>query len=240
MREAAANGRDGRDGPPFPWAGAFLSVVAVLVMLGVSVVLWPELPARAAGDAAFGGEGSHPPRLLMAVAMPAVTVMIVGCTALGPLLGAALQRGLGLPRHRSGRADRALMNAFLVLIAVFLSATHTVLLHEEAGRALFLPLERLLVLLTAGLLVGCGLLVALLRTSGGTDHVVVRWWGRARRPVGAAIAAVGVLIGSAGSLLPEAVHAAPLAGLLAPAIALGCAVPLVGDQSWRHGSRSGA
>ncbi|KOX17084.1 hypothetical protein ADL05_11045 [Nocardiopsis sp. NRRL B-16309] len=233
-------GRDDEEGSSFPWAGVLLSVLAVLAMLGVSVALWAELPTRASGDAAFGGDGSRPPRLLMAAAMPGVTAMIVGSMALGPLLGPALHRGMGLPRHWSGRSDRALMNAFLVLIAVFLLAAHTVLLHEEAGRALFLPLERLLVLFTSGLLVGLGLAVALRRTPTGNGHVVARWWDRARRPVGAAVVVVGAVVASVGSLLPEAVHAAPLVALLAPAMALGCAVPLVGDQSWRHGNRSGS
>lgn len=241
----AASGRDDRGGFALPWAGVVLLGLAVLLMLGVSVALWPELPgvperaAGAAGDVAFGEDTPRPPRLLMAVAMPAVTALIAACMTLGPLLGAALHRSLGLPRHWSGRADRALTNAFLVLIAVFLLAAHTLLLHEEAGRALFLPLERLIILLTAGLLIGFGPLVTFLRTPVGRDHVLDRWWDRARRPVGAAVAVVGGLVGAAGALLPEAVHAAPLAGLLAPAIALGCAVPLVGDQSWKHADRSG-
>lgn len=240
MREATASGREDREGFPFPWAGVVTLGLAVLMMLGVSVVLWSELPVLASGDAAFGGDASRPPRLLMAAAMPGVTAMIAACMALGPPLGAALHRGLRLPRHWSGRADLPLMNAFLVLIAVFLTATHTVLLHEEAGRELFLPLERLIVLLTAGLLVGFGLLVALMRTPVGADHVVGRWWDRARRPVGTAVAVVGVLVGSVGSLLPEAVYASLMVGMLVPAMAVGCAVPLVGDRSWMHGNGSGA
>ncbi|RKS06094.1 hypothetical protein DFP74_1717 [Nocardiopsis sp. Huas11] len=239
MRDVTVSGRDGGGGAPFPRTGVFLTALAVLLMLVVSAVLWSDLPAQASGSAAFGGDTSRPPRLVMALAVPGVTVMMVGCVSLGLLLGPVLDRSLGLPRQWSGRAGRAVVNAFLVLIAVFLLAMHTVLLHVEADRALFLPLERLLILLTAGFLAGFGLLVGLMRTPARKDHMLGRWWDRARRPVGAAVVAVGALVAVAGWLLPEAVYATPLVGLLVPAILLGCVVPLIGDQSWKLGDRSG-
>jgi cytochrome bd-type quinol oxidase subunit 2 len=113
-------------------------------------------------------------------------------------------------------------------------------LIDEAGRDLPLSTEHLLVLLMAAFPVALGLTVPLMRTREGLDTVAVRWWERARWPVGVGLMLTGVVTGLVGFLVQGTLWASLMGLLILPAILLGCTFPFVGDQSWRNEFRSKA
>lgn len=223
---------------PVPWTGAAVASLAALAGAGVSLWLWPELPEMVpSGKAGLDGEPSSTPRWLFAAAMPGVILLLVVVLALGSRVGARFQRSLQLPTPWSGRRVRVLMDLFLVLMGALMLAVHVIVLHDEAGRVLPLSTEHLMVLLMAAFPVALGLTVPLMRTRDGLDTVAVRWWERARWPVGVGLILTGVVTGLVGFLVQGTLWASLMGVLILPAVLLGCAVPFVGDQGWRSETR---
>ncbi|WP_017581362.1 SdpI family protein [Nocardiopsis valliformis] len=241
MAESATGNVAEQEQVPAPWTGVAVASLAALAGAGVSLWLWPELPEMVpSGRAGLDGEPSLTPRWLFAAAMPGVILLLVAVLALGSRVGLRFQRSLQLPTPWSGRRVRVLMDLFLVLMGAFMLAVHVIVLHGEAGRDLPLSTEHLVVLLMAAFSVALGLTVPLMRTRDGLDSVAVRWWERARWPVGVGLMLTGVVTGLVGLLVPGTLWSVLMGVLMMPAILLGCAFPFVGDQSWRNESRSKA
>ncbi|MBQ1082215.1 hypothetical protein KBX21_13520 [Nocardiopsis sp. B62] len=220
---------------PVPWVGAVLASLMALVAVGVTVTLWPEIPEVVpSGKVGLDGEPTMTPRWLFTTAVPGTILLLVTALTVGARLGAGFQRALRLPVFWSGRSLGRLLDLNLAVLAAFLLAVHVVMLHSESGRELPMSTDQLMALLLAVFLMALGLLVLVVRAREGHDTPAVRWWNRARWSVGGGVVAVGVLTGAVG-LLPEPRWAALTGVLLMPVILLGCAVPFVGDQSWRNG-----
>ncbi|WP_017585813.1 hypothetical protein [Nocardiopsis ganjiahuensis] len=239
MVNASPKTAAGGGGVPVPWVGAALASLMALAALGVAGALWAELPEMVPnGRVGLDGEPALTPRWLFVTAMPGVTLLLVAVMLVGPRAGVRFQRALRLPVPWPGRGARRSMDLFLVLMGAFLLATHVVMLRSEAGRALPLSTEHLVVLLVAGFMAGVGLLVSLLRSGDGHDTVAARWWDRARRPVGVGLALVGVATGLVGFLVPGTLWAVLMGVLMMPVILLGCVFPFIGKQEWMHRTRS--
>ncbi|MFE9243208.1 hypothetical protein [Nocardiopsis sp. NPDC006938] len=225
---------EARGAVPVPWVGAAFATLTALVGLGVTVALWGEIPQTVpSGKVGLDGEPTMTPRWLFASAVPGVVLLLVAVVTVGARVGSGFQRALRLPVFWSRRSAGWLLDLHLALLSGFLLAVHVVILYSESGRDLPLGPDRLVALIMAAFLVGLGLLVPVVRTREGRDTPATRWWRRARWPVGGGVAAVGALTGAVGLLAPGAQWAAVAPMLLLPVILLGCAVPFLGDQSWR-------
>lgn len=232
-------GEAGEGAFPFPWVGAAASLAMIVLMIGVSRALWPELPEMVpSGKVGLDGEPTLTPRWLYASAAPGVLALLVLLMSVGVLVGAWFQRELRMPVIWSAKGARAVLNLFLLLMGALVLAVHTVMLHSEAGRELPLSTDHMMVVILSGHLVGLGLLLPLLRAKTGYDTLPARWWDRARWPVGTAVALVGGVCAAVGFLASEPILAAYLVGLMLPAILIGCAVPFVGNQDWKNKTRS--
>ena len=228
-----------REGNLFPRAGVTISVLLSLLMLGVGAAVWADLPAMVpSGKVDFSGEPTMTPRPLFAMAMPAVTLLVVPTVAFLPALGERFQRVSGQGTPWSAPSLRRFLNLLLPLLSLALAALHTVLLLWEAGHATWPSNDHLMAAVLAFFLVGLGLIVPLLRAARGSDDPAARWWERARRPVSAGIVLVGSVAGATGFLLGEPVMAAYATGLIGPVILVGCAVPFIGERNRKNDSRS--
>lgn len=226
---------------PFPRSGVAVSVLLSLLMFGVGAVLWADLPSMIpSGKVDFDGEPTMTPRWLFVVTMPSVTLLLLPSLAFLPGSRERFQRVSGARNPWSTSSLRRVLNLFLPLLALVFAALHGAVLLREAGRETWLPIDQLVVLVLAVFLVGFGLITPLLRTGRGDGDLFARWWGRARGPVGAGIALVGVVTGVAGLLLEEPVMATGSMGLIGPVIFVGCAFPFIKGRNRENDVRSGS